>query len=177
MMQNSFSKFLATLGPIGYLPAPGTWASCATLIVVYFLHLLNISHVVYAVLIVLFTIVAWYAVVHTLDFFRTWGPHRQMGQNWGPRFFCNKNWGLNHDPSEIVVDEAVGCMVTFFMIPITMRVLIIGFILFRLFDIAKPCGLKRLEKMGGAWGILLDDIGAGLLSNVMLNLLLFFSVI
>jgi len=160
-------KNISTLGPIGYLPAPGTWASMITLVIIYWLHLLHISTYAYALFIFLSCIVAWYAVVYSLDYFRTRASHRQMG----------KNWGLNHDPSEIIIDEVVGCLITFFMVPLTIKSMIFGFILFRFFDIFKPCGLKMLEGMGGAWGILLDDIGAGILSNLILQVLLYTGIL
>ena len=49
-----------------------------------------------------------------------------------------------------------------------------GFLLFRLFDILKPPPLKSLERLPGGWGILLDDLGAGLMANATLQLLLRF---
>jgi len=145
----SLAKSIATLGPIGYLPAPGTCATIIAVVLVYLLHILTISYMTYAACVALLCIVAWYAVVHSLDHFR------------------------GHDPSEIVIDEVIGCAVTFFMIPLDAWYVIIGFALFRFFDIVKPCGLKKVERMGGAWGILCDDIGAGLLSNVILHMIVY----
>lgn len=147
------SKSIATLGPIGYLTAPGTWASTITLGIVYAAHVLHVSSLMYALFTFSSCIVAWYAVVYSLDYFRS------------------------SDPSEIVIDECVGCLVTFSGVPCTMATLMVGFLLFRFFDIKKPFGLKKLEGMGGAWGILLDDIGAGILSNLILQILLFFNLL
>jgi len=52
--------------------------------------------------------------------------------------------------------------------------LIIGFLLFRFFDIVKPLGIKRFEEMSGEWGVVLDDLVAGLISNLILRLIIKF---
>ncbi len=69
---------------------------------------------------------------------------------------------VRKDPNFVVIDEVGGILVTFMGIPLTFTSLMTGFILFRLFDIIKPFPLRRLEKIPGYWGILLDDLGAGL---------------
>jgi len=77
------------------------------------------------------------------------------------------------DPGEVVIDEAAGLLVTFFLLPLTWCTLIPGFILFRLFDIFKPFPIKRLEKINGGKGIVLDDLMAGLYANLALRVLFF----
>jgi phosphatidylglycerophosphatase A len=76
----------------------------------------------------------------------------------------------NEDPGEIVIDEAVGLLVTLFLLPATMPNLWLGFVLFRVFDILKPYPIRRLEKIGGGAGIVLDDLLAGVYANVCLRL-------
>ena len=66
------------------------------------------------------------------------------------------------DPSQIVFDEFVGCLFTFFMIPVSYKAFILGFLLFRFFDITKIMDINKVEKYPGALGILADDIAAGL---------------
>lgn len=78
-----------------------------------------------------------------------------------------------HDPSEVVIDEAAGLLLTFFLVPLSWGGLILGFILFRLFDIFKPFPIKRLEKISGGKGIVLDDLLAGLYANLALRVILF----
>ena len=78
---------------------------------------------------------------------------------------------IKNDPSEIVIDEFVGCLFTFIAIKINFKTIILGFILFRIFDITKIFGIKRIEKLNGATGILLDDIAAGILSNLILQVI------
>lgn len=74
------------------------------------------------------------------------------------------------DPSEVVIDEVVGVFVTFFWLPnLSVWVLIIGFLLFRLFDITKPLLVGKADRMGGAMGIMLDDVIAGIFANVILQ--------
>jgi phosphatidylglycerophosphatase A len=75
------------------------------------------------------------------------------------------------DPAEIVIDEAAGFLLTLFLLPATAFNLCLGFILFRLFDILKPYPIRRLEKIGGGAGIVLDDLLAGVYGNVCLRLI------
>ena len=77
----------------------------------------------------------------------------------------------NDDPGEVVIDEAAGLLVTLFLLPATMPNLWLGFVLFRLFDILKPYPIRRLEKIGGGAGIVLDDLLAGVYGNVSLRLI------
>ena len=76
------------------------------------------------------------------------------------------------DPSQIILDEVVGCFLTFVGLAFSWQSLLAGFLLFRLFDIFKPFGIKRLEQLPGAWGVLLDDCAAGLLANIILRIFL-----
>ena len=73
------------------------------------------------------------------------------------------------DPSRGVIDEWVGMWVTVAFLPVTGPWMIAGFFVFRALDILKPAGIRRLEALPGGWGIMLDDIGAGLLGAVILN--------
>lgn len=72
------------------------------------------------------------------------------------------------DPSEIVIDEVAGYSVTLFLLPLSWFNLILGFILFRLFDISKPFPIRRLEKIKGGLGVVLDDLLAGIYANLVL---------
>jgi phosphatidylglycerophosphatase A len=80
---------------------------------------------------------------------------------------------LQDDPREIVIDEVAGLLVTFFLLPLSWLSLPLGFVLFRVFDITKPFPIRRLEKIRGGAGILLDDILAGIYANLSLRILLF----
>jgi len=73
------------------------------------------------------------------------------------------------DPGQVVIDEVAGQIITFVATPrITWIGLIAGFILFRAFDIVKPFPARRAERFSGGWGIMLDDVVAGLYSLIVL---------
>jgi phosphatidylglycerophosphatase A len=73
------------------------------------------------------------------------------------------------DHPSIVIDEIAGYMVSMFMVPPAWGFLVAGFFLFRIFDIVKPYPLRRLEEIRGGLGVMLDDIGAGIYTNVVLQ--------
>ena len=76
------------------------------------------------------------------------------------------------DSSRIVIDEFVGMQVTFLMIEPSLAVGISGFILFRIFDIAKPFPINRSQRLGGGIGVVVDDLLAGLYSRAVLLLIM-----
>ena len=68
------------------------------------------------------------------------------------------------DPQVIVIDEVIGFMIANYLAPTRLAPLVVGFLLFRCFDIAKVFPAARLEKLPGGTGIVLDDVMAGLYS-------------
>jgi phosphatidylglycerophosphatase A len=78
------------------------------------------------------------------------------------------------DNSTIVIDEIAGYLVAMLMVPGTWLSITAAFFLFRLFDIVKPFPLQRLEEVPGGPGVMLDDIGAGVYTNVVLQVAWFF---
>ncbi len=77
------------------------------------------------------------------------------------------------DAQQIIVDEVVGYTVAMIAVPVTPYWLICGFCLFRLFDIFKPFPISYLdEKVRGAWGVMLDDLAAGILANLVMHLMM-----
>ena len=79
------------------------------------------------------------------------------------------------DPSCIVIDEVAGMMIALFMLPAISSVMITSFFLFRAFDMFKIYPCSRLESLPGSAGIMLDDILAGVYTNIILHLGLNFS--
>ena len=76
------------------------------------------------------------------------------------------------DPSQVVIDEVVGQIITFVATPrVTWTGLLAGFILFRVFDIVKPFPARGAERIPGGWGIMMDDLVAGLYSLLVLVIL------
>jgi phosphatidylglycerophosphatase A len=78
------------------------------------------------------------------------------------------------DPGFVVIDEVAGQMIALIAVPPHWKYLLAGFILFRSFDIVKPFPLRRLERLPGGTGIMMDDIGAGLCALVLLQAWLYF---
>lgn len=79
------------------------------------------------------------------------------------------------DPSCIVLDEVAGLCVALMLFPLTWKILLWGFFLFRFFDIVKPWPVSFFDKkVGGGAGIVLDDIAAGLYAHLVLHGLSFF---
>ena len=78
------------------------------------------------------------------------------------------------DPREIVIDEVAGFLLSIIFIPFTLRNLIVGFFLFRFFDILKPPPIKMIEeKVKGGCGIVLDDLVAGVYAYLSLRFLMY----
>jgi phosphatidylglycerophosphatase A len=76
------------------------------------------------------------------------------------------------DPRFVVIDEVAGQLITFIAVPATWKSLLLGFILFRGFDIVKPPPLRRLEHLREGVGIVLDDVGAGLYALACMQVVL-----
>lgn len=71
------------------------------------------------------------------------------------------------DPSIIVIDEIVGMWISLLFLPKSWTALAIAFIAFRFFDIIKPYPAARLERLPNGWGIMLDDVAAGIYANIL----------
>ncbi len=142
-------KNIATLGFIGYLPvAPGTWASA---IGVLLLMIFNISLYVQGLLICFITIIG--IASSTI-------AERVIGQK---------------DSGHIVIDELLGYLISVFSLPVNYAILISAFFLFRFFDILKPFPIRFVEKkLNGGLGIMMDDILAGIYTNLILQVYFIF---
>jgi phosphatidylglycerophosphatase A len=73
------------------------------------------------------------------------------------------------DPGMIVIDEVMGMLITLFMIPVGWAGLLLGFLLFRALDIAKPFPARRLERLHGGFGVMADDAMAAVYANLLLR--------
>jgi len=145
---NKFFLFLATGFGVGYSPvAPGTLGTLIAIPVYYFLS--NISSPIYEI-----TLVGFF-------FLSVW-----ISEN-AEIFFGKK------DDQRIVIDEIMGFLVTMLWVPKTAILIVIGFFVFRFFDILKPFPIRRLEKkFKGGYGVVLDDVMAGVYSNIVLQVIL-----
>ncbi len=153
--KSRFSWLIATFFYIGYMhPGPGTWASGVTV----FLWWLA-GHVMSPGLLIPAAVLA--AVAITLIGIP---PSTVVARESG-----------TEDPGFVVIDEVAGQMIALIGAPLAWKYLLAGFILFRSFDIAKPFPLRRLEKLPGGTGIMMDDVGAGLYALVLLQIWLHFT--
>ena len=76
------------------------------------------------------------------------------------------------DPGLAVIDEVVGQWVTLLALPFTPLTAVLGFVLFRVFDVLKPWPARALEALPGGWGIVADDVAAGIYAHLALRVAL-----
>ncbi|MBP1653776.1 MAG: phosphatidylglycerophosphatase [Bacteroidetes bacterium] len=82
--------------------------------------------------------------------------------------------GASHgpDPSIVVIDEIVGMWISLLFLPASLPLSIAAFIAFRVFDVLKPEPARWLERIPGGWGIMLDDVAAGIYANLACRLMI-----
>ena len=80
-------------------------------------------------------------------------------------------WG--EDSYRVVIDEVAGMCLTLCFVPVRWPYIVIGLLLFRFFDIAKPLGIRKMESLSGGWGVMMDDMLAGVYANLLLQLVVF----
>lgn len=139
------SKIIATVFFIGYIPfAPGTFGSLAALAFVWILK----PDATILLLILIATFISGVLSSHAVE----------------------KDTGIK-DGKYIVVDEFAGYLASVIFLPLTAGYLIAAFFLFRFFDILKPPPIRNVEKMlHGGPGIMLDDLLAGIFTNILLQI-------
>jgi phosphatidylglycerophosphatase A len=143
---NRFILLLATGLGAGYSPlVPGTMGTLVAIPV--YLILSSIPSPVYE----------W--TVITFFFLASWVSGR-----------AETYWGKKDD-QRIVIDEIMGFLTTMMWLPRTFAFIILGFFLFRFFDILKPPPIHRLESISGGYGVVLDDVLAGVYANIVLHIL------
>jgi len=150
-------KLIATALGVGYSPyAPGTMGAlmgCVTLLIFNILQILptHPNPLVYVLVIGITTIIGIFATNKLLA-----------------------DWGK--DPSKVVIDEVVGMWITMVFIPFTWINLLIGFGLFRLFDIYKPFGIRKMENLKDGLGVMADDVLAGIYANIILQIFSYYTI-
>jgi phosphatidylglycerophosphatase A len=82
-------------------------------------------------------------------------------------------WGK--DSSRIVIDEVAGMCIGLLFVPVTVKWIVIGLLLFRFFDIVKPLYIRKAEALPGGWGVMADDVLAGIYTNLLLQLIIYVS--
>lgn len=84
-------------------------------------------------------------------------------------------WG--EDPGRVVIDEVAGLLIAVWALPLTPAVLGAGFILFRIMDVVKPPPAYQLQSLPGGWGVMADDLMAGVYAQLALRLLVWIGVV
>jgi phosphatidylglycerophosphatase A len=139
---NRALQCIVTCCYVGYLPgAPGTYASAFGCVLIYLFPTI-FANIFFCAGLVFFSVVC-------VSLFEYDGE----------------------DPGYIVIDELAGICVATAGHSITLMNTIIGFVLFRIFDIFKPFPIKQTERLRGAYGIVADDVVAGIFANIILIIL------
>ena len=152
-----WATLVATFFGIGHLrPGPGTWASAATILL-------------------------WWLVGHWM------APAWQSGAAallalaailiGIPAATRVARASGRKDPQFVVIDEVAGQLITLIAAPIAWKSLLLGFILFRAFDIVKPPPVRQLERLPEGVGIVVDDVAAGLYGLAVMQLVLHFGLL
>jgi phosphatidylglycerophosphatase A len=157
-----WATLVATFFGIGRLkPGPGTWASIATIVLWGAVLSASTSSLIPVGSRTLATIVA--VLIVTL-----------IGIPASTRVV--RATGIK-DPQFVVIDEVAGQLVALIAVPLSWKTFLVGLILFRVFDILKPFPIRQLERLPEGTGIMMDDLGAGILALAIMHLLLHFGLL
>jgi phosphatidylglycerophosphatase A len=141
------ARVIATFFYVGFLPiVPGTFGSLATFVLYLWLMKMHEWPIYLATIIVVIAAGIWAAGRVELD-------------------------TKIVDPSFVVIDEVAGQLITLFTIPFAWSYMITGFFVFRAMDIIKPFPARRVEQLHGGFGIVTDDVIAGIYGNVIMQII------
>jgi len=139
---------VATVGPCGFVPrAPGMVGSVAGVALFWAVRLAH-SFWLEAVVLIAVTLVGVVAASEAESKYQ------------------------RRDPGHVVIDEVAGMLLTLLAVPVGVGGVMIGFVAFRVFDIVKPFPARQVEALPGGWGVMVDDLVAGLYAQGALRLLL-----
>jgi phosphatidylglycerophosphatase A len=147
-MRRLIAKAAGSVLGVGYIPfAPGTFGSLVAALVYLFLPDIAALRWLVPLIVMTSALGVWAGGV--------------MEEEYG------------EDPSAAVIDELAGQWVALAALPVSPVVVLLSFLLFRFYDIVKPGLVDKAQSLPGGWGIMVDDLLAGLLANVTVRLLLF----
>ena len=147
-----WAKLVATFFGAGLMhPGPGTWGSAAT-------------------------VVLWWIVTRWTPLWAQAATAAMLAclavaVGIPAATYMSRASGLK-DPQFVVIDEVAGQLIAFIAVPVSWKSLLLGFILFRGFDIGKPWPVRWLERFPEGTGIVIDDVGAGLYALLVMHLML-----
>lgn len=161
-----WSRFIATGAFVGYAPwASGTFGTLVGLLVYLIPGMENPA------LLFVLIVVGLAAGVYTSAKVAPAVGHRLTKTAERAKAMFQHGTHSTPDPSIIVIDEIVGMWITLLLVPKALVAIVIGFFMFRLFDIIKPYPAKQLEHIPNGWGIMLDDVVAGVYANIATQIL------
>ena len=142
------SIFIATCGYVGYVRvASGTAGSIVGLALYGAARMLGGTHVEIGLLAVVLAVGVWSSSASERHFGKT-------------------------DPGVVVIDEVAGMLITLLGLGVTWSGALAGFLAFRFFDVVKPFPARRAERLRSGWGVMADDVVAGVYAHLALRLLL-----
>lgn len=143
-----FHKLIATCFGVGYIGKGAGTIAAALYSIIYYLFTSQFHQGFGAIIFTILLIILGIWCSNKLEF--TWGK----------------------DNGKIVIDELAGMQISLLFIPPTILNISIAFVFFRFFDILKPFYIKKMEKLNNGWGVMLDDVLAGIYTNILLQILL-----
>ena len=149
---NKVCKFFGTFCYLGLIPiAPGTFGTLGAAILAIALWKMNLGG-----------LTTWVSCLFIACALTVWSG------NWAEKEYEKK------DPQIIVMDEAAGFFLSILAFKPSYPTFICGFVLFRFFDILKPFPVKKFEALPGGWGILCDDLMAGVYAFIVTVIISYF---
>lgn len=143
-------KYIASLLGVGYIRKGGGTVAAALAVAIWYLALHDSNGLLWPSV--------WVAGCFVLG---VWSGN-----------VVEKDWGK--DSYRVVIDEVAGMFLSLWALPFEWPWMLAAFVLFRFFDIAKPFYIRRMEALKGGWGVMMDDMLAGLYANVLLQLVALF---
>jgi len=139
------ARAIATFGFVGLIPfGPGTWASAVTLALWIVLRMQPVAY--------------WTALAAVCTV-GTWAAHR-----------AESIYG--HDDNRVVIDEVAGSLIAVAFLPQSVPIALVAFLLFRFFDIVKPPPIYQIQSLPGGFGVMVDDVAAGIAANVVVRVIM-----
>jgi phosphatidylglycerophosphatase A len=146
-MDRLIAKATGSVFGIGYLPlAPGTFGSLAAALLYLYVPTMASPGFLVPLIVVTSALGVWAGGVMEAEY--------------------------GEDPSSTVIDELAGQWVALVALPVSPVAVLLSFLFFRAYDISKPGPVDHLQRLPGGWGIMADDLLAGLLANLSVRLVI-----
>lgn len=150
MIRSKFAVFVASGMYSGFAPfAPGTFGSLVGSVIVYLL-------LIFSLIINPWTLLT----LSIFSFLIGYWAIKALPDSW------------IHDDQRIVIDEVLGIFISLCFLPISIQTILLSLVLFRLYDIFKPLGIRSFDNLSSDMSVLLDDALAGVYANLTLQIII-----